>query len=372
VTTPLGGYRVVDLTLYGPGPYCAMHLRQMGAEVIAIDDGTPPEQRGRRGEISGEVATLLAGVEYMRRGVQRIALDLRHPDGQFILHRMLARADVLLEGFRPGVAARLRLDADGVRREHPHLIYCSISGYGQRGPYREMAGHDINYLALGGLLWMTGVPGGPPVLPGTLVADLAGGGLPATVAILGALLERERSGLGTYIDIAVQEGVAQLMGPMLALHAAGQPVMRGESSFSGGAPWYAVYETADGKHLAIGAIEPWLWAAFCERVGHPEWREMQAERDTWPNLRAELAMLFRTHTRDRWVALLEGTDACVTPVWSPEELLADPQLAMRGTFPDPANLPPISPPGADRDAVLATLGLSPDEMRRVTTSGGVG
>jgi alpha-methylacyl-CoA racemase len=372
MSAPLAGYRVLDLTLYGPGPYCAMLLRELGAEVIAVDDGTPAERRGRRGVIDGEVATVLASVEYMRRGVRRIALDLRHPDGQLVLHRLLARADVLLEGFRPGVATRLGLAQDEVRRAYPRLVYCSISGYGQDGPYRLRAGHDINYLALGGLLGLTGAAGGPPVLPGTLVGDLAGGGQPATIAVLGALLARERTGEGAYLDIAVQEEVARLLGPLLALHAAGQPVDRGTSSFTGGAPWYAVYETADGLHLAIGALEPWFWAAFCERVGHPEWIAQQADRAAWPALHAGLTTLFRSQPRAYWLALLDGVDACVTPVLSPDELLADPQLAVRGVFPDPGTLPPPSAPGADRDAILVALDFTPAEQERLRASPGTG
>lgn len=331
MTTPLAGYRVVDLTLYGPGPYCAMVLRHLGADVLVIDDGTPPERRGRRGQVEGEVAALLDAVAYMRHGVHRRALDLRDPDDRHELHRILDESDVLLEGFRPGVAARLGLAADDVRRSHPRLVYCSISGYGQDGPYRTRAGHDINYLALGGLLGLTGNAGGPPVVPGTLIADIAGGGMPAAIAILGALIERERTGRGTYIDISVQEGVTDLIGPMLELHRAGQPVERGESTFTGAAPWYGVYQTADGEYLAIGAIEPWFWAVLCERIGHPEWSNIQADRAHWPQLRADLEALFRSQPRDHWLAIFEGSDACVTPVWSLDDLARDPQLAFRST-----------------------------------------
>jgi alpha-methylacyl-CoA racemase len=374
-SAPLAGIRVLDLTRYGPGPYCAMLLGDLGADVIVVDEATPPEQRGRRAG-SAELAELLQAMEFMRRNARRIALDLRHPDGQAVMQRLVARADVLLEGFRPGVAARLGLDAETLRRAHPRLVYCSISGYGQAGPYRERAGHDINYLALGGLLGLTGAAGGPPVLPGTLVADLAAGGLPAAVAILGALLARERSGAGRTLDVAVQEGVAALVAPLLALYGAGEPVGRGEAIFTGAAPWYGVYETADGRHLAVGAIEPWFWAALCERLERPEWTARQFERAAWPAIRGELRRIFLSRPLDVWLEHFAGSDACVTPVHSIAELLADPQLAARGTFTpdgdDPSRVipralpllrdtPPAprrapSQPGGDSEAILAELG----------------
>ncbi|HUG17152.1 MAG TPA: CaiB/BaiF CoA-transferase family protein [Thermomicrobiales bacterium] len=368
---PLAGYRVVDLTRYGPGPYCAMLLGDLGADVIVVDDGTPPESMGRRGAMGGEVAELLKAVEFMRRRARRIALDLRQSDDQLVMRRLIERADVVLEGFRPGVAARLGLDADTLLAEHPRLVYCSISGYGQDGPYRTMAGHDINYLALGGLLGLTGAAGGLPVAPGTLVADLAGGGLPAAVAVLGALLARERSGSGQHIDVSVQEGVAALVAPLLSLLHGGQPVERGTSVFTGAAPWYGVYETADGAHVAVGAIEPWFWAELCAQLGRPEWAAQQSERAAWPAIRAEMETIFRGGTRTEWVERLAQLDTCVTPVWSLEETRNDPQLRARGAFGADAavhalprldsvdrEIPAPHSPNADRDALLRELGLA--------------
>lgn len=383
---PLAGYRVVDLTRYGPGPYCAMLLGDLGAEVVAVDDGSPADSRGRRGEVDGEVAELLRSVEFMRRRASRIALDLRHPDGQEVMQRLVARADVLLEGFRPGVAARLGLDAGMLLEQHPRLVYCSISGYGQHGPYRLRAGHDINYLALGGLLGLTGLAGGPPVVPGTLIADLAGGGLPAAVAVLGALLARERTGTGQYIDASVQEGVTALVAPMLSLMYAGQPVARGTSAFTGAAPWYGVYDTSDGGHIAVGAIEPWFWAELCSALGHPDWAQLQSDRAAWPAIRAEMSAIFRSGTRDEWAERLASLDTCVTPVWSLDETAADPQLRERGAFPNAeraiphalprlhgmtVDLPEPSLPGADRDTVLRDLGFADAEIARLLAGGGV-
>jgi alpha-methylacyl-CoA racemase len=364
-----------------------MLLGDLGAEVIVVDDGTPPERLGRRGAISAEVAQLLQSVEFMRRRHRRIALDLRHQDGQIVMQRLVERADVLLEGFRPGVAARLGLDAGTLLARFPRLVYCSISGYGQDGPYRARAGHDINYLALGGLLGLTGAAGGPPVVPGTLVADLAGGGLPAAVAVLGALLAREHSGRGQHIDVSVQEGVAALVAPMLALMQSGQPVERGASVFTGAAPWYGIYDTADGRHVAVGAIEPWFWAELCEQLGHPEWSGQQSDREAWPAIRQEMAAIFRSRSRMAWAEQLAHLDTCVTPVWSLDEVAADPQLHSRGTFRGepgtalsralpvldgtPEDQPPPPVPGAHRDGILRDLGFSVEEIARIASGGGV-
>lgn len=223
---PLAGYHVVDLSRYGPGPFCSMLLGDLGAEVIVVDDGAPRSARGRRNDPATAQDDLTQPLEYMRRNARRIALDLKHKDGQLVMQRLVSRADVFIESFRPGVAARLGLGHEPLRDQHPRLVYCSISGYGQSGPYRDWQGHDVNYLGLGGLLGLTGQVDGPPSLPGTLVADLAGGGMPAALAILGALLARERTGVGQYIDVSLQEGVVGLLSPMIALALAGWTVDR--------------------------------------------------------------------------------------------------------------------------------------------------
>lgn len=386
---PLAGFQVLDLSVYGPGPYCSMLLSDLGGEVIVVDDGTPEDARGRR-TIPGQSAGDLTGpLEYMRRNARRIALDLKHPDGQLVVHRLVDQADVLIESFRPGVANRLGLGYEQLHHDHPRLIYCSISGYGQSGPYRDWQGHDINYLALGGLLGLTGDPSGAPILPGTLVADLAGGGLPAAVAILGALLSRERSGKGQFIDVSLQEGIVGLLSPMIALALAGWPVGRGSSVLSGGAPWYRVYATSDGRHLAVGAIEPWLFAELCRRLDHHEWQDRQYDHSHWPEMAAEMARIFGSMPLQHWRDRLEPAGVCVTRVSNLDEVLADPQLASRGTFgegePQAAWLRTLpimsgapafrhrhpSDPGADADDILTELGFTPDERRRLRQSGGV-
>ena len=389
VNPPLAGYRVLDVSRYGPGPYCSMLLGDLGADVIVVDDGTQASDRGRRANSSSTEDDLTKPLEFMRRNARRIALDLKHPDGQIVVQRLVSRADVLIESFRPGVAARLGLGHEELLERHPRLVYCSISGYGQFGPYRERQGHDINYLALGGLLALTGDPDGTPTLPGTLVADLAGGGLPAAVAILGALLGRERTGEGQFIDVSLQEGVVGLLSPMIALALAGWTVGRGTSVLSGGAPWYRVYATSDGQHLAVGAIEPWLYSELCRRLERPEWLERQYDQAGWPAMSEEMARIFSAHPLQHWRDELEEAGVCVTGVSNLDDVFNDPQLASRGTFGDgepkamkvralpimsgvqqiSARLPSL--PGADADEILAELAFSPEERQRLRQSGGV-
>jgi crotonobetainyl-CoA:carnitine CoA-transferase CaiB-like acyl-CoA transferase len=269
-------------------------------------------------------------LRFMRRGARRLALDLKSERGSEVMTHLLQQADVLVESFRPGVVARLGLDYATLHPAFPRLIYCSISGYGQEGPYRNRAGHDLNYLALGGLLGMTGSAGGPPAIPGTLIADLAGG-QSAALAVMAALLARERSGKGQYIDLSLQESVAGLMAPTLGFPPE-ETAGAAATMLTGAAPWYNVYETADGRYLAVAALEPHFYRRLCEQVGRPEWSEAQFGRAGWPARREEMAAIIRGKTLDGWLALFAETDACVTPVLTLQEVLADPQLATRGTF----------------------------------------
>lgn len=389
MTQPLAGYRVLDLTWQGPGPYCALVLAQLGADVIVVDDGSA---RGRTARDEGSLATFMGRIgSYARRECRRIALDLKHPDGQEVVGCLLERADVVLEGFRPGVAERLGLGPATLTARYPRLVYCSISGFGQDGPYRERAGHDINYLALAGLLGVTGATGGPPALPGTIVADLAAGGLPAAVAVLAALLERERTGHGQVIDVAMQEGVAALLGPLLALRAAGEPMAPAGTILTGAAPWYAVYPTADDRYLSVGAIEPWLFAHLCTRLGHPEWAELQFDRAQWPRLRADLQTLFASRPLAGWQPLFDDPNTCVAPIATIDEALFDPQLVARGVYahgPQQAVHPRVVPrmagvpsppqvrawwpePGADAGQILSELGYDPQQQSLMRAGGGV-
>ncbi len=386
---PLAGYRVLDLSRYGPGPYCSMLLGDLGAEIVVIDDGSRRSARRESDASRTTNSDVTKPLEYMRRNARRIALDLKHPDGLLVAERLASASDVFIESFRPGVAERLGLGHLELKKRHPRLVYCSISGYGQSGPYRGWQGHDINYVALGGLLSLTGHAGGDPALPGTLVADLAGGALPAAVAILSALLERERSGLGQYIDVSLQEGVVGLLSPMIALALAGWTAGRGTSVLSGGAPWYRVYATVDERFVAVGAIEPWLYAKLCNQLDHPEWIEHQYDEAEWPAISDEMASIFAGKPLDYWREHLEPAGVCLTGVHDMDDIFNDPQLNHRGTFgtgdPDPVHIRSLplmsrvterttrspSPSGGDADAILTEAGFSLDERRRLRESGGV-
>jgi crotonobetainyl-CoA:carnitine CoA-transferase CaiB-like acyl-CoA transferase len=328
----------------------------------------------------------------MRRNARRLALDLKHPNGQDVARRILDRADIMLESFRPGVAARLGLDPVTLRREYPRLVICSISGYGQDGPYRDRAGHDLNYIAMSGLLDANRGSDGMPAMPGTVLADLAGGGMQAVIGILAALIARQHTGEGQLIDVSLQEGMVSLLSPLIAWITGATE--RSWTLLTRDAPWYNVYETADGRHLAVAAVEPRFYATLCELLGHPEWIDRQFDTAAWPSLREAMAGVIAGRPMAEWAALLESRDTCVSAVPTMEEVLDDEQLRARGTFVDVAAgdtqtvrqvrpLPRLSETplrirragvayGHDTDAILAELGYDTSERLRLRRTGAVG
>jgi alpha-methylacyl-CoA racemase len=330
----------------------------------------------------------------MRRNARRIALDLKHPDGQAVVQKLVERADVVLESFRPGVAARLGLGHEDLLKCYPQLVYCSISGYGQDGPYARRPGHDLNYLALGGFLHMTGQSSGPPVIPGTIIADLAAGGQQAVIGILAALLAKTKTGRGQFIDISLQEGIVALMAPMLALVTTGQRAERGQTLLTGATPWYNVYETSDKRYLAVAALEPWFYAKLCTLLQHPAWIELQFDQTTWHTIYKTMAEIFRAQPLTYWRQLLEEAETCVTTIPTLEEVLADPQLLARETFvalptmegkdglqvrplprlsETPASVRrPAEPPGNSGTQILTELGYTTSESEQLRFNGGVG
>jgi crotonobetainyl-CoA:carnitine CoA-transferase CaiB-like acyl-CoA transferase len=263
----------------------------------------------------------------VNRNKRSLTLNLREPEGRGVLRRLVQDADVLVEGFRPGVTAALELDYAALRPLNRRLVYASISGYGQAGPLRDRASHDVNWLARGGFLALTGPVDGPPALPGIPVAD-AIGALWAATGILLALWARERTGEGQYLDLAMADGVMALMGlPLAAMQATGQPPARGADQLSGGAARYQVYETADGRFFSVGALEPKFWQRFCDAVGRPDLSDtILADKAGQQEAIAELGRLFRTRTRDQWAAFLRDADACCEPVLELGELATDPQI----------------------------------------------
>ncbi|MBI4492030.1 MAG: CoA transferase, partial [Chloroflexi bacterium] len=318
-------------------------------------------------------------------------LNLKHLRGREVAHRLAARADVLLEGFRPGVADRLGLGYAVLAAINPRLVYCSLSGYGQDGPYRDRAGHDLNYLGYAGLLALNGPAEGPPVPSPAQVADLGGGAWPAACAILAALLERERSGRGRFLDVAMLDGSLAWMGPSLAaLLAGGPPLERGKLELSGALPCYQLYRAADGRFMALGALEPPFWQTFCATLGRSDllpYQYAHGDQAAWAI--AQVAAVIATQPRAAWVERFAGVDACFTPVLEPHEVPADPQVQARGLLleaggdsqPAPRqvappvrfapleHLPPAPELGADTEAVLAEAGYGDEAIEELRVEG---
>ncbi len=366
---PLHGVRVVELESLAPAPFGCMILADLGAEVIRVDRPAAP------GHPVVQPGDLLA------RGRRSIRLDLKEPDGVAVLLRLADRADVLVEAFRPGVAERLGFGPEACLDRNPRLVYARMTGWGQDGPLAPAAGHDIDFIAVAGTLDPIGRAGERPVPPLNLVGDFGGGGMLLAVGVLAALLERERSGRGQVVDAAMVDGAALLATFIHGLRAAGGwQDERGSNLLDGGAPFYDTYQTADGKFVAVGALEPKFYAELLGRLGlDPAGLPGQYDRDGWPALRAALSARFAERTRDEWTAAFDGSDACVAPVLSMAEAPGHPHNAARGTFTEvagvtqpapaprfsrtPAGHPAPPPaPGDDTSAILAELGYSPAEI----------
>jgi alpha-methylacyl-CoA racemase len=318
---PLQGLKVIEMGGLGPAPFCAMVLADMGAEVVRI------ERPGGAARIDRFDVTA--------RGRDVLELDLRQPGNTETVLRMLERADALIEGFRPGVMERLGLGPDVCLARRPQLVYGRMTGWGQYGPLAQAAGHDINYIALSGALHAIGETNGPPVVPLNLLGDFGGGGMLLAVGVLAALMEARNSGKGQVVDAAMTDGSALLSSMIYGFRAAGEWTnRRGDNMLDGGAHFYGNFECADGKYIAVGAIEPQFYAELMERCGIEDTslREHQRERALWPELKTKLATLFRSRRRDEWCTLLEGTDACVAPVLDWEEAPQHPHNVARQTF----------------------------------------
>jgi alpha-methylacyl-CoA racemase len=315
---PLAGVRVLELAGIGPGPFCAMMLADQGATVLRIDR---PGTRDPKPERS-----------FMNRGRQSAVLDLKHPRATDALLRLIDAADVLLEGFRPGVTERLGVGPDVCLRRNPRLVYARMTGWGQDGPLAKAAGHDNGYIARTGALHALGRAGGPPQFPANLLGDFGGGGMLMAYGICAALVERATSGQGQVVDAAIVDGVASLLAmPLMFMAQDAWRDERGVNLLDGGAPWYDVYETADGEWLAVGSLEPQFYAALLaglELIEVPD----RADPRNWPELRALLSARFKDRTRDEWVATFTGTDACVEPVLSLTEAAGDAHLTARQTY----------------------------------------
>ncbi|MFI5956037.1 CaiB/BaiF CoA transferase family protein [Cryptosporangium sp. NPDC051539] len=354
---PLSGLKVLELAGIGPGPHAAMILADLGADVVRVDRPVPGYDPA-----AGTYDQLL-------RGRRSIALDLKDEDGLGRLRQLIAVADVLLEGYRPGVTERLGVGPDDCAAINPRLVYARMTGWGQDGPWAPRAGHDINYISLTGALHAIGRPGERPVPPLNFVGDFGGGSMLVLVGILSALWERERSGQGQVVDAAMVDGTTLLSQMFWSFRGAGiWSDERGANLLDGGAPWYDTYECADGRYVAVGALEPQFWAALIAGLEVDDLPNRD-DRANWPAIRKRFTELFAARTRDEWAAVFEGTDACVTPVLSFGEASSHPHVAARGTVADVNGVPQAAPaprfsrtppgiptpppgPGANNDEVL--------------------
>lgn len=378
---PLAGVKVLELAGIGPGPFCAMMLADMGADVLRIDRA--------QSVVGGDPANPPADV--LNRGRRSVALDLKHPDGVETLLTLVESADALIEGFRPGVCERLGFGPEVCLARNPKLVFGRMTGWGQDGPYAQMAGHDINYIALAGALEPIGRAGDRPLPPLNLVGDFGGGGMLLAFGVVCALLEAQRSGEGQVVDAAMVDGAAVLMTMFHAFRAMGiWNDERGTNLLDTGAYFYEVYETADGKYVSIGSLEPQFYATLLDKLGLADDPSMprQHDRSQWPAMKERFAEIFRTKTRDEWCELLEGTDACFAPVLSMAEAPHHPHNEHRGTFVtrngvvQPAPAPrfsrtpaeiqrPPAFPGQHTDEALVEWGFDPDRVAELRQAGAI-
>jgi alpha-methylacyl-CoA racemase len=377
----LDGLKVIEVAGLGPGPFCAMVLADMGAEVLRIDRASAVD--GADGDPATRQPDYL-----LYRGRRSVALDLKHPDGLATLLALTDGADVLIEGFRPGVAERLGFGPDVCLARNPRLVYGRMTGWGQEGANVREPGHDINYIARTGALHAIGRAGGPPALPLNLVGDFGGGGMLLAIGVLAGVLSARATGQGQTVDAAMVDGAALLMTGFFGWRDLGAwSEERGTNLLDGGAPFYDVYATSDGRYVSVGAVEPQFYAALVGVLGLdvaalPD----QNDRATWPAVKAQFADIFLTRTRDQWVAAMVGQEACFAPVLSLDEARTDPVNAERGIFVDvagvvqPAAAPrfgatpsavpgPVAEAGQHTRAALADWGIADAEVERLIATG---
>ncbi|MCU1429502.1 MAG: putative acyl-CoA transferase/carnitine dehydratase [Actinomycetia bacterium] len=382
MTGPLAGIKVVEIPNIGPVQFAGMLLSDLGADVVRVDRATDVAT-------GSGVTGFVSPYSVVDRGRRSIGVDLKHRDGAAVVLRLCEQADVLLEGFRPGVAERLGIGPDACRARNPKLVYARMTGWGQDGPLAPDVGHDINYLSIAGVLAHIGSDGGPPVPPINLLADFGGGGSLVVIGILAALVERGISGIGQVIDAAMVDGSAQLMSIFFGIDAMGGWGPRGTNLLDGGAHFYNVYETADGEWVSIASYEPKFYRNLLARLGLDDLDpNEQMDKTQWPALKERFAAIFRERTRDEWVQFFAGHEVCFAPVLTMSEARAHAHNVDRQTFvdvdgaPQPAPAPrfdrtqtsvqgaPVAA-GAHSREVLTECGFAGDEIDRLLFSGAV-
>ncbi|MCW3065311.1 MAG: carnitine dehydratase [Solirubrobacterales bacterium] len=375
---PLHGVRVVELASIGPGPFAAMMLADMGADVVRL------ERAGGGTSIGG------GAWNFTNRGRPSVGVDLKHPEGRELVLRLVESADALIEGFRPGVMERLGLGPDEALGRNPRLVYGRMTGYGQDGPMASVAGHDINYISLAGVLGAIARRGERPLFPMNLVGDYGGGGMLLAFGLVCAVLEARGSGQGQVVDAAMVEGSAVLATMIHAMHASGVWTDEaGTNMLDSGAHFYEVYTASDGGHVAVGAIEPQFYAELLRLLEIDPAEMPQFDRERWPEFKERLEEIFATRTRDEWAAVFEHAEACTTAVYGLADAPAHPHNVARGTFVEvgghlqPGPAPrfsrtaaevrmPAREPGADTDEALAAWGVSEAELAALRESGAIG
>ncbi len=378
---PLSGIKVVELQGIGPGPFCGMMLADMGATVIRVD----------RAANVPAAAPDSPSLDILARGRQSIAVDLKHPDGVETVLRLIEGADALIEGFRPGVMERLGLGPEVCLGRNPRLVYGRMTGWGQEGPYAQMAGHDINYIALAGALAHIGRAGEAPVPPLNLVGDFGGGGMLLAFGIACGLVEAKLSGRGQVVDAAMVDGSAILMSMFAGMFSSGAFTQRrGENLLDTGSHFYDVYETADGEYVSLGSIEPQFYAELLQLSGLGEQADLPAQLDQaqWPAMKERVAAVMRSKTRAEWCAIMEGSDVCFAPVLTMQEAASHPHNVHRSTYIDVAGITQPAPaprfsrtapavqgppawPGQHTDEVLAAFGFSEADIAARRAGGAV-
>lgn len=337
----LEGIRVLDLTHLAPGALCTMILGDLGADVIRIE--APPGVGGRGAGLGispvGEEGRRRAAFDALNRNKRSVGLNLRSELGRDIFYKLARTADVVVEGFRPGVVKRLAVDYESVRPINPRIVYCSLSGYGQDGPYSKFSGHDINYISIAGALNLIGTPGQAPVIPLNLLADFAGASLHGVIGIMSALIARNKTGKGQYVDISYTDGAMSLITWFISQYlATGILFNKGETWLHGAYPYYGLYQAKDGKYVSIGCVEPWFWENLCRALGKeeyipycisPEHFFHKPEGEIWERIFSDLRQIFLTKTRDEWFDFLCQKDVPVGKVYTLDEVFSDPQVLHR-------------------------------------------
>ncbi|MBS0543207.1 MAG: CoA transferase [Proteobacteria bacterium] len=382
---PLQGLRILDLTRLLPGPLATQHLADYGAEVIKVEDTGAGDYARTMGAMGGDTSYFY---QVVNRNKKSLRVDLKHPDGKALFLRLVQEADALVEGFRPGVMDKLGLGYEAVAAANPRIVYCSITGYGQTGPYALRAGHDINYIGYAGVLDQIGTAGGAPALSNLQIGDLLGGTMAAVMGMLVALIDARTSGRGRHVDVSMTDAaMAHAIFPLAEVLAHGGVRARGEDLLTGGVPCYGVYETADGRHMAVGSLEEKFWHLTCDTLGRPDLKAAHlATGEEGAHARDELAAIFRSRTQAQWVEVFDAVDCCVTPVLRLEEAMEDRQMLARGAIREVAGVRQFSPPvrmseletaavaapsraGEHSDEILRALGLGDADIARLRAAG---